>query len=55
MWQMIGLMEVIHLHLPCLKISIGIGYLTISTKKAFNFLRHAFTQVLILQHFDLER
>ena len=30
------------------------GYLTSGPKKTFNFLWHAFTQALILQHFDLK-
>ena len=30
-------------------------YLTLAAKKAFNHLRHAFTQAPIFQHFDLER
>ena len=30
-------------------------YLTPAAKKAFNYLRHAFTQAPILQHFDPER
>ena len=33
----------------------GAGYLTFGAKKSFNFLRHAFIQASILQHFDLER
>ena len=32
----------------------GSDYLTPAAKKAFNYIRHAFTQALILQHFDLE-
>ena len=31
------------------------NYLTSDAKKAFNYLRYAFTQALILQHFDLEQ
>ena len=30
------------------------NYLTPATKKVFNHLRYAFTEALILQHFDLE-
>ena len=30
-------------------------YLTLAAKKAFNYLRHVFIQVPILQYFDLER
>ena len=33
----------------------GSKYLTPVAKKVFNFLRHAFIQALILQHFELER
>ena len=29
-------------------------YLTPAAKKAFNYLRHAFTQAPILQHFDFK-
>ena len=36
------------------KNSIRADYLTSGAKKAFNLLWYAFTQVLILQHFDLE-
>ena len=32
----------------------GSDYLTADTKKAFNNLRHMFTQAFILQHFDLK-
>ena len=34
---------------------IRVDYLTSGTKKALNFLQHAFTQVSILQHFDPKR
>ena len=31
------------------------GYLTLDAKKTFNHLRHAFIQMFILEHFNLER
>ena len=39
----------------CVKVARRSDYLTLAAKKAFNHLRHAFSQALILQHFDLER
>ena len=33
----------------------GSVYLNLDAKKAFNVLRHVFTQLSILQHFDLEQ
>ena len=33
---------------------IGAGYLTFGTKMALSFLGHAFTQALLIQHFDLK-
>ena len=36
------------------KAARGSDYLTLAAKKAFNSLRHAFTQTPILQHFDLK-
>ena len=38
-----------------IKVVKSFDYLTPAVKKAFNHLRHAFTQVLILQHFDPKR
>ena len=37
------------------KAARGSNYLTPAVKKAFNYLRHTFTEALIFQHFDLER
>ena len=37
------------------KATKGSNYLTLYIKKVFTFLQYAFTQVSILQHFDLER
>ena len=37
------------------KATRGFNYPTLDAKKAFNGLRHLFTQTPILQHFDLER
>ena len=37
------------------KAARGFDYLTLTAKKTFNYLWHAFTQAPILQHFDLEQ
>ena len=38
----------------CVKDAKGFNYLTLVAKKAFNHLRHMFTQAPIFQHFDPE-
>ena len=37
------------------KAARGFDYLTPATKKTFNYLRHAFTQVFIVKHFNAEQ
>ena len=37
------------------KAARSFNYLTPATKKTFNYLRHAFTQAPIFQHFDPEQ